>query len=378
MLWDVFCRVIDNFGDIGVCWRLCRDLAGRRHAVRLWVDDACALSWMAPADSRPANMTVLDWRDAEHMSYTDARGQVVEVIPGDVVIEAFGCNPPDPFVTAMLLPEQPPRWINLEYLSAEDWVERCHALPSPVFSGPGVGLTKWFYYPGFTKATGGLLREPGLLVERDRFQASGTERTRWLAEQGVTDLLPDERLISVFCYDHAPVAKLLDLLAEARTPSRVLLTPGPASRLGQAWHDDHPDTGAVRLHFLPHLPQPEFDRLLWTCDINFVRGEDSAVRALWANRPHIWNIYPQDDGVHAYKLDAFMDRWMDQWPADVRDAVTSMWRAWNALGPIDDLHRLISWLDAPQWLDFTQQSVKTQAEMPDLVSQLGDFVTQTS
>jgi hypothetical protein len=20
--WDIFCRVIDNFGDIGVCWRL--------------------------------------------------------------------------------------------------------------------------------------------------------------------------------------------------------------------------------------------------------------------------------------------------------------------------------------------------------------------
>ena len=38
--WDVFCRVIDNFGDIGVCWRLARQLAGdfALH-VRLWVDD---------------------------------------------------------------------------------------------------------------------------------------------------------------------------------------------------------------------------------------------------------------------------------------------------------------------------------------------------
>ena len=29
MLWDLFCRVIDNHGDLGVCWRLARDLAAR-------------------------------------------------------------------------------------------------------------------------------------------------------------------------------------------------------------------------------------------------------------------------------------------------------------------------------------------------------------
>ena len=46
--WDIFCQVIDNFGDIGVCWRLAADLAARGHQVRLWVDDASALHWMAP------------------------------------------------------------------------------------------------------------------------------------------------------------------------------------------------------------------------------------------------------------------------------------------------------------------------------------------
>ncbi|MEO7887531.1 MAG: elongation factor P maturation arginine rhamnosyltransferase EarP, partial [Polaromonas sp.] len=42
--WDIFCKVIDNFGDIGVCWRLAADLASRGHKVRLWVDDASALA----------------------------------------------------------------------------------------------------------------------------------------------------------------------------------------------------------------------------------------------------------------------------------------------------------------------------------------------
>jgi len=79
MQWDLFCRVIDNFGDIGVCWRLAADLAGRGEAVRLWTDDAGALAWMAPqgapgvqvcawpadgADGRPlaAHCRRLSWR----------------------------------------------------------------------------------------------------------------------------------------------------------------------------------------------------------------------------------------------------------------------------------------------------------------------------
>ena len=48
MRWDLFCRVVDNFGDVGVCWRLACELARRGDAVRLWIDDASALAWMAP------------------------------------------------------------------------------------------------------------------------------------------------------------------------------------------------------------------------------------------------------------------------------------------------------------------------------------------
>ncbi len=61
MHWDLFCRVIDNFGDIGVCWRLAADLGARGESVRLWVDDASALAWMAPQGS--AGVEVLRWTD---------------------------------------------------------------------------------------------------------------------------------------------------------------------------------------------------------------------------------------------------------------------------------------------------------------------------
>ena len=171
MLWDIFCRVIDNHGDIGVCWRLSRDLVKRGHQVRLWVDDASALTWMAPEglSAWPA-VTLRAWQEAEDAA------RIQDLAAGDIVIEAFGCELPAPFVARMVRPS-PPVWINLEYLSAEAYVERCHGLRSPVCSGPGAGLNKWFFYPGFTEATGGLMREPDLLTDsrpsRPRRSANG-------------------------------------------------------------------------------------------------------------------------------------------------------------------------------------------------------------
>jgi uncharacterized repeat protein (TIGR03837 family) len=363
MLWDVFCRVIDNFGDIGVCWRLCADLADRGHMVRLWVDDASALSWMAPESERSPRIQVLHWNDG-----------VQE--PGDVVVEAFGCNPPDVFVARMQRPA-PPAWINLEYLSAEDWVERCHGLRSPVMSGPGAGLNKWFYYPGFTRATGGLLREPGQDITRDsRQSAPPAQRDRWLTSQGIQAPAPGEHLLSLFCYEHAPVHALLDALALNGQPTRVLLTPGFATHLARAWQATRATPGHLALHELPPLSQRDFDRLLWACDLNFVRGEDSAVRALWAGKPHVWHIYPQDDGVHAGKLDAFMGRWLAGWPDDLADEVRRLWLGWNGLAPLDsvDFASVNRLLNHPAWRAQSLASRGRLLEIPDLVTQLCGFV----
>ncbi|RYY80235.1 MAG: DUF2331 family protein [Comamonadaceae bacterium] len=122
MHWDIFCRVIDNHGDAGVCWRLAAELAARGHAVRLWIDDPAPLAFMAP-HGQPG-VEVIHWTEA-----------APDLVPGEVVVEAFGCDPPDAFVARM---KAAPAlsWINLEYLSAEPWVERNHGLPSPVNAGP--------------------------------------------------------------------------------------------------------------------------------------------------------------------------------------------------------------------------------------------------
>jgi len=345
MLWDVFCRVVDNFGDIGVSWRLACDLAGRGQRLRLWLDDASALRWMAPQGA-PAGIEVLPWE----ASLTAAEA-------GDVVIETFGCELPAAFVARMAARATPPQWINLEYLSAEPYVERSHGLSSPQFSGPGAGLAKRFFYPGFTPRTGGLLREPGLLQRQATFEASA-----WLATQGIAPR-PGERLVSLFAYANPGLPELLARLGEA--PTLLLACPGPA----QAALAQQPLPPGLRWQALPYLRQTDFDRLLWACDLNFVRGEDSFVRAQWAGKPMVWQIYPQDDGAHGPKLQAFMDLWLAGAPAELAADSRALWRAWNGLAPwprhLPDAGAAL--LHAQRWRVHL-------AAQPDLVSQLLGFV----
>ncbi|MDM4764805.1 elongation factor P maturation arginine rhamnosyltransferase EarP [Pelomonas sp. SE-A7] len=343
MQWDLFCRVIDNYGDVGVCWRLARDLAARGETVRLWLDDARALDWMA-GDSRPDGIQVRAWNEADS-----------EPVVGDVVIESFGCELPAAFVGRMAARQPAPRWINLEYLSAESYVERSHGLHSPQFTGPGAGLSKRFFYPGFTPRTGGLLREPGMMAEQSSF-----DQGAWLAAQGI-EVQPGERLVSLFAYKLWP--ELLPLLAEQ--PTLVLACPGTVQQ--QLAEQAMPP--GLRCQALPFLRQPDYDRLLWRCELNLVRGEDSFVRAQWAGKPFVWQIYEQDDGAHGPKLEAFLDRYLAD--ADPMDAVPTrqLWRAWNGLSPWPSALPVAT-SQALRWRD--QLLAQT-----DLASQLLSFVAES-
>jgi len=322
-LWDIFCQVIDNFGDVGVCWRLVSDLAARGHTVRLWLDKPQALTWMAPGALQGCwpGVSVRNWSDASNP-------QVLQGLePAQVWVESFGCDLPVAFVAARALSLGcllQPVWINLEYLSAEGFVERCHALPSPVMSGPAKGWFKHFFYPGFTSQTGGLLREPGLLARRSSFGSAG--RQLFLQGLGLTD--EGEALVSLFCYEGAPVAQLLDQLRAQPRPLHLLVTAGKASALVEHALARAPHGKShLRVSLVPLLSQTDFDQLLWACELNFVRGEDSLVRALWAGQPFVWQIYPQDDGAHRAKLAAFLDA------TDAPPLVRSWHARWNGVVP---------------------------------------------
>ena len=207
MRWDVFCKVVDHHGDVGVAWRLAADLAARGESVRLYLDDRRALDWMAP--DGVAGVAVAGWSAAA-------------IGGADIVVETFGCGLPDAYV-AGLPRERPPVWIDVEYLSAELYVERSHGLPSPQFDGPASGLTRWFFYPGFTPRTGGLLREQDLVERQRRF-----DKRAWLRALGTeVASAAGERLVSLFCYENDRLESLLDTLAGE--PTLLLAAAGLAA-----------------------------------------------------------------------------------------------------------------------------------------------------
>lgn len=362
--WDIFCHVIDNFGDIGVCWRLAVNLAQRGQTVRLWVDDTTALAWMAP-DPVPG-VAVQPWHNAIHWR---------DVTPGDVMVETFGCDI-DPefiavyadYISARSLKSQ---WINLEYLTAEGFAARCHGLPSPVMSGPGKGLSKHFFYPGFTPDTGGLLREPDLLARQADF-----DRAHWLTQQHIA--WHGERLVSLFCYEPAGLEPLLNTLANDAEPTLLLVTAGRAAQAVQQtiqkkitrqpnWNKH----SQLSIFYLPCLTQTEFDHLLWACDLNCVRGEDSLVRALWAGKPLVWQIYPQHDDAHHAKLAAFLD-WL-QAPSSLR-AFHQVWNGINSSLAADGSAPSLPLAQLPSWQVSILQARQGLLTQDDLVSSLLRFV----
>jgi len=326
--WTLFCTVIDNYGDVGVCWRLARQLVrdfGLEVELRLDALEALQHLWPATdparADQILDGVRVLRW---------DADTPVGEV--GDVVIEAFACELPEAYLAAMAARATAPVWINLEYLSAEDWVGDCHGLPS---RHPRLGLDKYFYFPGFTAYTGGVLGERDLTRRRRDFQDDAEAQAAFLRGIGVEPVVGARR-ISLFAYENAGVAGLVAAWRASPVPIQVLVPegrvlPGIAEALGRdALHaGQRVVEGALSLDVLPFLGQDDYDRLLWACDLNFVRGEDSFVRAQWAARPLVWHIYRQDENAHWDKLTAFLRRYEAGLAEPARAALSELWYAWN-------------------------------------------------
>ncbi|MES2103583.1 MAG: elongation factor P maturation arginine rhamnosyltransferase EarP [Pseudomonadota bacterium] len=304
----LFCKVVDNYGDIGICWRLAKQLEQEHGiAVTLWVDDLRSFQRICPeVDTdrdlqRVAEITVRHWRDQNGVFTADD--------VADIVIEFFACDIPPGYIAAMVECEPRPVWMNLEGLTAETWVEGCHTLPSP---HPSLPLTKYFFFPGFTSRTGGLLVESALEQQRRDFQSDPGLMAAFLARFGVTPAEMASLKASLFCYPQAPVSALFQAWQAHDAAITCLVPEGVAVEAVEAFLGTTAKAGAtasrgaLTVRVLPFVPQPDYDKLLWSCDLNFVRGEDSFVRAQWAGKPFVWHIYPQDENLHHVKLKAFL------------------------------------------------------------------------
>jgi len=333
--WDIFCNVVDNYGDVGIAWRLARGLV-REHglAVRLWVDDLHAFQRIWPAIATDA-----DQQSCEGVVVCAWHAPFATTEPAQVVIEAFGCTLPESYLTAMSVQSPPPVWINLEYLSAEPWVAEHHGLPSP---HPRLSLTKYFFFPGYTPRTGGLLVESGLDERRSIFL--DTQAKAFWRQFGLGTPLADELRVSLFAYENPALPALLDAWAADTHPVTCLVPEGRIVPQLAAWLaipnlqvGEMHRRGALRLHILPFSDQDAYDRLLWACNLNFVRGEDSCVRAQWAARPLVWQAYPQADEAHWDKANALLAQYTKGLDSAAARAVSRMWRHWNGMPDADDM-----------------------------------------
>ncbi|WP_153916234.1 elongation factor P maturation arginine rhamnosyltransferase EarP [Shewanella sp. TC10] len=363
--WDIFCIVVDNYGDIGVTWRLAKQLAAEYQIdINLWVDDLNSFSHILPELDKTLSqqqffgVNIFKWNKPLDICYE----------PGNVVIEAFACELPSQVLStinelhqeskanvqqsmtsslsslepteatneavnqAIKVISKPPVWLNLEYLSAEDWVDGCHGLPSMQVSG----INKHFYFPGFTSKSGGLICESDLFNQRDKWQSSDTNKLALFQKLGLSGIKADDFVISVFSYETLALTALCDYWANTGTQDNskqtsihaliplgkslasienLLNTPLDKITAGQQFI-----IGNLTIHILPMTDQTQFDRLLWSCDVNIVRGEDSFLRAQWAAKPFIWHIYPQEDDYHLVKLQAFVNIYCLNLEADAANA----------------------------------------------------------
>ena len=351
----IFCKVVDNYGDIGICWRLARQLVAEHGVdVTLWVDELTSFRKLCPEIDPQAQVQCVAGVTVRHWRGQDGVFAAADI--ADIVIEFFAVDIPPGYVAAMAQCTPRPVWLNLEGLTAESWVEGCHTLPS---MHPRLPLTKHFFFPGFTGKTGGLLREAGLDVQRRSFQSSPAAMAAFLASLGVTAPEMASLKVSLFCYPQAPVASLFEAWQHGAEAITCLVPEGVAHLAVQtflgmpALPGAVATRGALTVRVLPFVPQPDSDRLLWACALNFVRGEDSFVRAQWAGRPFVWHIYPQDAALHHVKLRAFLARY-----ADGLAGLDQISLCWNEAAP----DRPCAWSELWQALRSEMPAIGLRAE----------------
>jgi uncharacterized repeat protein (TIGR03837 family) len=370
--WDIFCKIVDNFGDIGICWRLSQQLVKEHHCqVRLFIDDLTTAKKIIPA--------LVDTLQQQSINGVEiSTWPTMPIEPATVVIGAFACELPDTYI--QLMPASQSVWVNLEYLSAEDWVSDYHAKPSP---HPSLAITKHFYFPGFKSDTGGLIRESNLIKARDNFVGSETEQLVFWQKLGAFNEISEIKnsiKISLFCYPQANIQYLILALMSVNKPVDLFV---PADSTIKSINEILIDFEVINakmlrkanitMHFLPFLCQAEYDHLLWACDLNFVRGEDSWIRAIWAGKPFIWQPYIQTEHTHITKLNAFLEVYSSTASHEIKSLLADAHLSWSNVenSGLMSLQHMIKHL--PKLSCYAQLQANLLAEQTDLATKLVSF-----
>ncbi|NIZ19732.1 elongation factor P maturation arginine rhamnosyltransferase EarP [Entomospira culicis] len=270
---DLFCQVIDYFGDVAVTYRLARALKQRKPSLTLRF-------YCTHPDLVLALHPTHDQQSIALLPYTSASGQAM---PADVAIEAFACTLPQDYPL-------PPIIINLEYLTAESWINDYHGLESFGMNPAG---KKFFFFPSFTAQ--GSLTHGDFIEEKEIVQRHPSLTKK---ELSVELDLPKSYLsrpwLLLYLYEinETFLHQLLDHFA-------IIQIGASPTTIEDAWLVKRRCSQAI------------FDRLLLVADALFIRGEDSLSRAVLAGKPFLWQAYRQEEEYHHVKVHALNDHLAD-------------------------------------------------------------------
>lgn len=322
----IFCRVIDNFGDAGVAWRLAKNLQNDLSCqMVLVIDNFTTLGRLLPELNHQAiqqkvnQINIIQWNNEHTLS-----GYLKNMPNPDLVIETFACELPD-FVKEIIL-QNKALWLNWEYLTAENWAEDMHLLPSLQANG----ANKYFYFMGFSEKSGGLLREKSLLPTAAK-PVSGSLKTY------------------IFAYSSNSWQKWFACWQEIM-PNMTVSLAGNQIRL--------PENHLI-FQQMAFVPQTQFDDLLAQFDFIVVRGEDSFVRTQYTGKPFFWHIYPQENQAHIAKLHAFWQKVYAYFPPELAKAHARLSDELNGAVVLSDTERthnfMILFENFSQWQNTQQQ-----------------------
>ena len=305
---DIFCEIIDNYGDIGVVYRTAKELQKifPKSKIRAFLNK---LDEFKKINSQVLDLPSQNIDGIEYITFDYLRDNANELLTAQVIIEAFGCQIPKEYIEIAY--DNSELLINLEYLSAEDWIEDFHLQSSPLGRGK---LKKVFFMPGFTEKSGGVIADSNYLERIQRV----LENKEFYEKKYLSDIEDRENKIvgTLFSYEKNFTPLLEDL--KKLDKDVVILAMGEKTQdslrkiLKNFSIEDFRNSlkyGKIEIKFLNFLNQEEYEELINIVDFNFVRGEDSFIRAVLTGKPYMWHIYCQEEYAHMDKIEGFLDKY---------------------------------------------------------------------
>ena len=281
---DIFCEVIDNYGDVGVAYRLAREFKRiySNKQLRFIINKTEELDLIKKAE----DITIIAYKNIDKIE-----------TPADLIIETFACNIPETYMNKALKTSK--LIINLEYFSSENWVDDFHLQESFL----GGNLKKYFFIPGLSEKSGGIILDKEFLDRKNKVQEN---REYYLKQFNINENY--DLIISVFSYEKN-FDNFLKTLQKLDKKVLLLLLSEKTQKNFIKYFDNNNYYDKIKAVKLPFFTYDKYEELLALCDINLVRGEDSFVRALLLAKPFLWHIYPQDENAHIIKLESFLEKY---------------------------------------------------------------------